>query len=178
MGILVQEKPGDQLAGACNFVDRAVPDFCGRGDCLPCLTATKPTEGRCWREGTNYRIDCLLCKERDKTEAVYHGESGFSAYWRGRQHLEGFLRRTQGNPMQDHKTKYHPKEELKVSDFRMTIVANPRRPIIRLSREGISIAHTQKALEEGRKVILMNDKTAFYQPGVVRMRVGGVFPTV
>ena len=71
--------------------------------------------------------------------------------------------------------KYHPKEEMKVSDFRMTITANPRRPLIRLSREGVTIAHTQKEVEEGKKVILMNDKSAFYQPGVVRMRVGGVF---
>ena len=58
----------------------------------------------------------------------------------------------------------------------MTIVANPKRPIIRLSREGLMVAHTQKEMEEGRRVILMNDKSAFYQPAVVRMRVGGVFP--
>ena len=85
------------------------------------------------------------------------------------------MRKSLENPLHAHRIKYHPKEDMKVTDFRMSIIANPKWPIIRLSREGLTIAHTQKEMEEGKRVILMNDKAAFYQPGVVRMKVGGVF---
>ena len=59
LNILVQEKSGNQLKGLCNFVDMKIPDFCGRIDCFPCITANKPIRGRCWKEGVNYSIKCL-----------------------------------------------------------------------------------------------------------------------
>ena len=74
MRILIQEKNGNQLSRVCNFVDLNTPYFCGREDCLPCLTAEKPTKGSCWREGVNYKIQCLILDKKFNIEAVYHGE--------------------------------------------------------------------------------------------------------
>ena len=109
-----------------------------------------------------------------RSSNTFHGESGFSLYYRGRQHLDGFTRQVPGNTLHDHKVQYHPHEKLTTADFRMTVMSTAKRPIIRLSREGISITHTQKQVERGERVVLMNDKSTFFQPGVVKVRTGGV----
>ena len=175
LNILVQEKPGIQLKGLCNFVDIKIPDFCGRTDCFPCITTNKPTRGRCWKEGVNYCIECLACQKNNQVKAIYHGESGFSAYFRGRQHMDGFTREVTGNTLYDHNVAFHPHEKLKIKDFRMTVVSSVKRPILRLSKEGVLINHTQQQVERGERVILMNDRAAFHQPGVRRIRSESVF---
>ena len=51
-----------------------IPLFCEREEFLPCLTAEKLTKGSCWREGVNYKIQCLVLDKKYNTEEVYHGE--------------------------------------------------------------------------------------------------------
>ena len=53
-------------------------------------------------------------------------------------------------------------------DFIMTVEANFTRPILRQSLEGVAIARTIKARDNGDRVILVNSKREFVQPGVVR----------
>ena len=106
--------------------------------------------------------------------ALYHGETGFSSYFRGRQHLDGFARQVPGNTLYDHQVDHHHREKLTKANFRMTVKSHVKRPILRLSREGVSITHTKKQVERGERVILMNNKSAFYQPGVVKLRPGRV----
>ena len=74
MKILIQEKNGNQLSRVCNFVNLKIPHFCEREEFLPCLTAEKLTKGSCWREGVNYKIQCLVLDKKYNTEEVYHGE--------------------------------------------------------------------------------------------------------
>ena len=85
MKILVLEKNGTQISNIANFHETDREDFCSRKDCFVCTTSSIPTRGNCYREGAAYRLDCLVCA-RSGTVTVYHGETGFSAYFRGLQH--------------------------------------------------------------------------------------------
>ena len=94
--IMVQEKNGIPLSHLTNHADPEPKNVCERMDCFVCETSRDPVKGRCWQEGIVYKITCLVCKNLG-FEAQYHGESGFSSYVRGRQHLEGMRNKTQGN---------------------------------------------------------------------------------
>ena len=150
-----------------NFVDPQVPDFCERKDCFPCRTADKPTRGMCWREGAAYRIDCLLCQPWGIT-AVYHGETGSSSYWRGKFHLEGLLNRKPDSALYQHLLNFHPSRHPSMRDFRMHTAAVYKRPIVRQSREGLEINSAIRDRQQGKKIVLLNSRNDFHQPGVVR----------
>ena len=169
MKILILEKNGNKLSAMSNNIDPYKPDFCGRTKCFPCTTATKPTRGSCWVPGATYKIECLACVARG-TKAVYTGESGHNSHYRGLAHLQGLERNKPNNVLVKHNDLYHGGKEGKVEDFRMSLLAGYRRPICRQSREGIEIQSTlnlQKQLGH-RDVIIMNSRSDFNQPGVVR----------
>ena len=163
------------MAGVSNFIDPYTPDYCNREGCFVCLTAGRPTRGICWKEGINYLIKCLVCEKESNTETIYHGETGFSSYFRGNFHLDGFKKQQQGNILYDHNQEHHPTRRMEVKDFRMTVEGIARRPIIRQSREGVSISASMKDSESGKRVILLNSKKKFFQPGVVRNKPTGLF---
>ena len=56
----------------------------------------------------------------------------------------------------------------------MTIEGNYSRPVLRQSQEGVALANTIKEIKEGAKVVLMNSKREFIQPGVVRPVFGAL----
>lgn len=115
---------------------------CGRLGCLPCDGAAKPSEqGRCWTEGVLYRIDCSICKEREVI-ATYYGESGRSAYQRGREHLQAVLTEDQDHPMMKHHKEHHlqPNEEDQLPlKYRMTVLKNYRTAVTRKVGEAVRI---------------------------------------
>ena len=82
------------------------------------------------------------------TEAVYCGESGYLAYFRGSFHADGLTRKVPGNILFDHQREHHPRKELTLKDFRMKVIGTIERPILRLSREGVMIANQLKIKEE------------------------------
>ena len=52
--------------------------------------------------------------------------------------------------------------------FRMSVVDQHSRPILRQSQEGLAISQSIREREEGRKrIILMNSRKEFYQPGII-----------
>ena len=51
--------------------------------------------------------------------------------------------------------------------FKISVDSNHRQPISRLSEEGLAISSSVRRKEEGEELILMYNKTQFYQPGVV-----------
>ena len=61
-----------------------------------------------------------------------------------------------------------------MDDFVMTVVNNHLRPIVRQSEEGLLIGETVRRKEMGDRIVLMNNKTQFYQPGIVRASYGPV----
>ena len=82
------------------------------------------------------------------TEAVYHEESGYLAYFGGSFHADGLTRKVPGNILFDHQREHHPRKELTLKDFRMKVIGTIERPILRLSREGVMIANQLKIKEE------------------------------
>ena len=62
-----------------------------------------------------------------------------------------------------------------MGEFKMSIEGVYKRPILRQSKEGISIKHTLRDIERGKKVVLMNSKSEFHQPGIVRASYNPVF---
>ena len=115
-----------------------------------------------------YNIECLSCCARG-TKAVYTGESGHNIHYRGLAHLQGLERNKPNNVLVKHNELHHGGREGKVEDFRMSLLSGYRRPICRQSREGTeiqSVLDLQKQLGQ-RKVILMNSRSHFHQPGVV-----------
>ena len=107
MKILVSEKSGIQIGRVGNFSHPEGPAWCSRPDCFVCLSSEKPTNGACWREGTSYRIECLIC-QKDGLRSVYFGESGYSGYYRGRFHIQGLKDRKQDSVLYEHELALHP----------------------------------------------------------------------
>ena len=65
---------------------------CGREDCMIHTTGGK---GNCKCESVVYKGTCVTCaKRQESTKSIYYGESGRSAYVRGKQHISAIK-----NPM-------------------------------------------------------------------------------
>ena len=165
---MVQEQTGNKLANMCNSADPHLPDFCSRTDCFVCQTATAPTRGSCWKPGAVYKITCKLCAREGKL-GVYHGESGHSAYFRSKRHLEALKNRTIDSVLDRHSREEHGDQHLAMKDFQMTVASHHRRSVSRLSEEGINIANSARLKDQGAPVVLMNNKSQFFQPGVARV---------
>ena len=67
-----------------------------------------------------------------------------------------------------HKVLYHPGRQAGIKQFKMRLIANYARPIAHQSREGTEIQSVLEDQKYGKKIILMNSRNDFYQPGVVR----------
>ena len=75
--------------------------------------------------------------------------------------MRGLKNKTEGNPLYRHKIKDHPHEEIK---FRMEVTKRFKAPLTRLANEGVRISSRSTGQ-------LLNSKSEFYQPTIVRLRV-------
>ena len=100
--------------------------------------------------------------------AFYWGESGHSPYYRGQFHLRGLSNRSQKSVLFTHQEEVHPGLNMRMEDFRMTVESTYRRAILRQSSEGISITRGIRARDLGMPIRIMNSKTEFHQPGIIR----------
>ena len=92
--------------------------------------------------------------------ALYHGESGYSAFSRGLDHQDALARRSKTNALWRHCQIYH---EFKEVTFQMTVASTHKEPYTRKCREGVSIV-------AGEQDILLTSKMAFLQGAVPRTR--------
>ena len=106
--------------------------------------------------------------------SVYYGESGHSAYFRLKFHVNGLRRKAKSNVLFAHQEEYHQGTMMDDKDFKMTLEDNFSRAILRQSFEGVSIARAVQAREAGANVWLLNSKREFFQPGVVRPKFAPV----
>ena len=124
----------------------------------------------CWTPSLTYRMTCLRCKG-EGVKAQYEGESSRSTFTRGAQHTDDFLKQKAGTPLYDHALICHPDTRLEIKDFTMECTGVHRRPTERLMAEGLRIQallDQQKTGEKpGNKVIIMNSKTNYHQPGII-----------
>ena len=62
-----------------------------------------------------------------------------------------------------------------MADFTMEVTGTFTRPIVRLSQEGVLIAHAIKARDLGMGLELLNSKREFNQAGLINPCYGGLF---
>jgi len=156
---------------------------CQATDCLICTTGGK---GNCSRPGCTYAIKCVTCEVRgphtvpqEEEESgerrpgqgqvgvpclsLYHGQSGYSGYERGKDHQDDKKRKDKSNACVRHSNLYHDQGKEEV-EFSMSVVSTTTTPYIRLIREGVEIV-------AGNQDILMNSKEEFLQGAVPNTRV-------
>ena len=107
-----------------------------------------------------YKISCNRCKDQDQ-EGIYIGESGHSAFFRGKSHLEALRKRTSDSVLDRHSLEVHGGRQMYMKDFTMTVESFHSRPVSRLSNEGLSIASAARKVGNGEKLFLMNNKSLF-----------------
>ena len=94
-------------------------------------------------------------------KAVYHGESGYSAYHRGLGHLEGMERKTEEETMLCGDTPFSTMGG--EADFSMSILATHPTVVARKLQEGCDIVSAERD-------ILLNSKLEFLQGAVPHTR--------
>ena len=80
--------------------------------------------------------------------ALYHSESGYSAFPRGLDHQDDLARRSKTNSLWRHCQIYHEAKEV---PFQMTVASIHKKPKVRKCREGVAIV-------AGEQDILLNSK--------------------
>ena len=151
-----------------------------------CMIHKHGGKGNCRVSGVVYRGECIACKERGPisivtkegdvsrirkedrkpgTTSIYIGESGRSAFIRGKEHLHALMapEKHTSNGFCKHVLENHKGDRQRV-DFKVDIVGSYKRPLQRQISEGIEIYRAKPD-------ILMNSKYDHYQPAVGRMVV-------
>ena len=98
----------------------------------------------------DYKLQCDQCsirnskegvKNDDKTVAHYWGEVSRSAAERSAEHVNGYKRKQEDNPMYKHKILHHAEEEV---TFTMSIVKRHQTPLPRMVLESCLIEMGEK----------------------------------
>ena len=88
--------------------------------------------------------------------------------------MEALRRQSPASVLYTHNVEIHPGLKMSKDDFVMTVEGNYSRACLRQSQEGVAIANSIRRMKEGAKVILLNGKREFIQPGVVRPAFGAL----
>ena len=116
----------------------------------------------------------MRCASEGKC-TIYYGESGFSSYQRGKNHLEGLRNRNPENVLYQHERDHHPTTRLEKEDFEMKLTGSFTRLVVRLTQVGAMISRALKAQKQGLEINLLNSKREFNQAGVINPKFGGLF---
>ena len=135
------------------------------------MTAEKPVKGKCWKNSASYRIDCQLCRQ-EGTQGTYFGETGYNCYLRGGQHLKALEARNVDSPLYSHNIEMHPDEQMVPRDWKMRVTGTYPRPLLRLCSEGVAITRALEERDQGAKVVVINSKKEFNQPGTIVQKFG------
>ena len=152
-------------------------------DPTKCLVCSTGGRGPCTRPGCTYSIQCLACQEsgpdvvpqEEELEgerrpgqgtqgvpcrALYHGESGYSAFTRGLEHSAALKNKSKKNALWRHCTLYHNSNPVQ---FSMSVASTHTDPLSRKTREGVTII-------AGDQDVLLNSKQEFLQGAVPSQR--------
>ena len=131
--IKVIEKSGTKIKDILHKKDPFKKEQCGRDDCFVC---TSDGRGKqiCNKGNINYRISCVEeCKKKD----VYEGETSYSAYTRGLEHLQKLEKKHPKSMLYNHCQTQHRGDIVK---FRMDITGTFHKDsTLRQITEGIQI---------------------------------------
>ena len=101
----------------------------------------------------------LKCKPCELLNTKYLGESARNLYTRGGEHVKKCDKKDQNSFMYKHQQEYHNGED---PDFEMKVLKSFKDPLSRQVTEAILIKNHQG--------ILLNSKSEFFQPPLVRIR--------
>ena len=128
-------------------------------DCLLCKCESKGASHT--RSGALYCGVCTLCKENG-VSSKYHGETGYSAYHRMKEHESDVRNGDMSNAFTKHLSIYHPDRKEDISVFSMKSERVFKKCLERQVAEGVEIKNSTAD-------ILLNSKAEFHQPAVSRV---------
>ena len=123
---------------------------CKKDDCPACKTGNSKLCHVC---NVCYTIKCKPC-----ADAVYYGESHRNLYSRGKEHEKKLEKKDEGSFMFRHQVERH---DSKPVEFEMKVVKSFRDPLSRQVTEAILIKNHQGEL--------LNSKSEFHQPSLIRI---------
>ena len=104
--------------------------------------------------GICYDIKCKACQD-----AIYFGESHRNLYTRGKEHENKLRRKEENSFMLKHQQERHNGDPV---EFQMKVIKSFRDPLSRQVTEAMLI--------KNHRGELLNSKSEFYQPPLVRIR--------
>ena len=136
--IKVVERSGVKIKDILHKKDPFKKKECERFDCFVCRSGGKGKE-ICNKENIKYRISCTEnCRRKD----IYPGETSYSAYTRGKEHLEKYNRRDPNSILHNHCENEHEGRRVK---FRMDITGTFHQDsTLRQISEGLDIENTSQ----------------------------------
>ena len=156
--IKIVEKSGQSIENILSKKDPFEKENCIEKACPICKNPEKKKNILCNTNNVGYRWLCNTCKNRDKVK-VYEGETSRSARLRGKEHLDGYRRKTSDNVLYKHKMTEHENED---ADFSMEITGRFSDALTRQADEAVRI-HGRKDEE------LLNSKSEFNHPPIARV---------
>ena len=137
--IKVIERAGTKIKDMLHRKDPFKRNNCGRPDCFVC-TSDGRGQKICDKENVTYRIQCKEdCKKRD----IYKGETSYSAYTRGLEHIKKYQENDPNSMLQNHSQSVHQGNRI---EFQMDILGTYHRDAtLRQISEGIEIEKTPPA---------------------------------
>ena len=154
MRVAVQEKAGNSI----KHIAKAEPlrsVGCDREDCFVCTTGEG---GKCQKNGSGYRIQCLTC-QRDGVSTLYEGETARNAYTRGLEHADAIRLKDEENALWKHCLMKHGGVE---AEFSMEVTGVHRTPLVRQVNEAVRIVIMNADC-------VMNSKSEWHQAPLVRI---------
>ena len=124
---------------------------CNKEDCPACRTGNSKLCHVC---NVCYTIKCKPCED-----AVYFGESHRNLYSRGQEHIKKLEKKEESSFMFRHQMEKHGSNPV---EFEMKVVKTFRDPLSRQVTEAVLIKNHQGEL--------LNSKSEFYQPSLIKIR--------
>ena len=104
------------------------------------------------------------------------GETGKSSYRRGKNHLEGWRRKEEGNIFYEHCKDDHNDRLMSENDFSMKVTGRYRSSLVRQTSEGVFIDTKMKQSRDDKKtnIKLLNSQSRFHQPKLFKPRPSNI----
>ena len=136
--IKVVERSGTKIKDVLHRKDPFKRNQCEREDCFVCRSGGKG-KSICNKENIKYTITCTEnCGRKD----VYRGETSYSAYTRGKEHLDNYYKRNADSPLHNHCENEHQENRVQ---FKMDITGTFHRDsTLRQISEGLDIEGTSQ----------------------------------
>ena len=126
---------------------------CNKNDCPIC---TQSGGGKlCHKGNVCYSFDC----QAPGCDAAYGGETHRNGYTRGLEHVKKYNKKDENSFMYRHQVEKHNGEP---ANFKMKVVKSFKDPLSRQVTEAVMI--------KNHKGELLNSKSEFFQPSIVRVR--------